>query len=178
MDLSFIVQAISSSPIWFRWAVSMWVLAGALLFVRFITFEAMPKQSNQVGLNSEASVKSETKRPTISFKEFIAKAEDLSGRFLELDEFKKKWNNASVTWEGIVGSVSQDERNVIIALMADTKQRDLVVVFCPLDMRTKVFSYHMNDRIKVTGLLDSPSIGGLSIKATETSFLGPLQVNK
>jgi hypothetical protein len=175
MDLGKFVELLASTPGWFKLAVGAWIISGALLFVRFLTFPPQTKPSS-VDIPGAPTAQTSLSSPIhelpanvdLSPESYFTKLEQLKGRFLERDEYLKSLNGKSVKWKGIVHNVRERSSYISIVLDCEHDGNKGLYISVPLSLKTKAFSLHAGDLVEIPGTLDvssptAPSIDGQEI---------------
>lgn len=180
MDVGKFLDIIGQSPLWVKWCIALWFLAGTLLGITLFVFRPMESHSTAgepissqrdsststvsstpVTVNVSASVSAAIEQPfpeQLSLESYYKRLDALEGRFLQRHEFITSMKGKTVTWDGFVHEVSEHSSGVVVALkrrMAD-KSAD-VVAFFPLDFRVRAYSLQNKDHVRVKGTFSSDS---------------------
>jgi hypothetical protein len=186
MDLQKLVELLDHYPPWFRWSIAIWVVAGALLLVGFLTLR-QPRANSHASEASSPQLPhrqpvatppaSETGASTshspqpLTFLEYQRRLRSLQERFLERQEFLNAMSGTVVAWQGLVSDISEKAApRPTLFLTIESSEGQITMsalVTLPGSLRTKAFSLRRGDTVRVVGKLTLSTPNYPDIDATE-----------
>ncbi len=164
-----LIPFLTPYPNWVKIVVVAWVLLGVCVFAALL-FSLQAKVPSVASTNPPVDAQRAESTIRNSMQEYFSTQERLHGRFLEKEEFVAKFVGQTVHWAGYVGHVasSKPSGNLSLVLQLRKGSGSSAIVFFGKDFRTKLFSLHEGDEVRVVGTFDgetalTPTINAISI---------------
>lgn len=171
MDLAKLIDFLHQYPAWYRSVVVLWLIVSAVLAGGLLVLRPAPHPPQASGSAALSAVErpasapvpvSAASLPSLSApvgeaataREYFITLDSLADRFLEKQEFIERTSGKAVEWEGLVDGVSQQNAYLSLLLTVEgTSPERTVYVSLPESLRTKAFSLHKGDLVRVKGKL-------------------------
>lgn len=171
MDLAKLIDFLHQYPAWYRSLVVLWLIVSAVLAGGLIVLrpESRPPQASGAAAPPASErpatapvPASEASSPSLSApvgeaataRAYFVTLGTLEDRFLEKQEFIERTSGRTVEWEGLVDGVSQRDAYLSLHFAVEgISPERTVYVSLPESLRTKAFSLHKGDLVRVKGKL-------------------------